>query len=141
MKKAIIFYRSRTGITRNYADEIAHFLKTKDMEVKVINVLDYDQSQLEGANLILLGCWTHGLMFFAQHPDKAWKEFAKQLPALNGKIIGLFTTYKAATGSMFKKMKKCLKNKVDKIDFELKSKTGELIYVEKNIIEEAIKDW
>jgi hypothetical protein len=65
-------------------------------------------------------------MLFLQHPDKIWIEFAKQLPELNGKKIGLFTTYKLATGSMFLKMKKHIKCNQDNIIVEMKSRRGHL---------------
>jgi hypothetical protein len=92
----------------------------------VINILDYREELPVTAEYILIGCWTAGLLFFAQHPDKDWKKFAGQLRGLKGKKVGLFTTYKLATGSMFKKMGNYIKHNVDTIAVELKSRNGEL---------------
>ncbi len=138
MKRVIIFYRSRTGITKNYAEEMAIFFKSKDIEYKVINVLDFQPEVLYNTEIILLGCYTAGIVFFAQHPDKYWKEFAKQLPDLNDKKIGLFTTYKVATGSMFRNMKKRLSGKIDEISIEIKSGNGELSEQDKILLEKLI---
>ena len=65
-------------------------------------------------------------MIFNQHPEKKWVDFANQLPVINNKKIVLFTTYKIATGSMFKKMKERLKCDSKFIKLELKSRNGKL---------------
>ncbi|MBN2520720.1 MAG: hypothetical protein JXB17_09470, partial [Bacteroidales bacterium] len=65
-------------------------------------------------------------------------EFAKQLPDLNRKKIGLFTTYKVATGSMFQNMKKRLSDKIDEVSIEIKSRNGELSEMDKILLEKFI---
>jgi hypothetical protein len=52
--------------------------------------------------------------------------FAEKLPDIKGKKIGLFTTYKLATGSMFRKMAACLEGKTDEIKLNLKSRSQRL---------------
>jgi hypothetical protein len=69
-----------------------------------------------------------------QHPEKAWVSFAKNLLIPNGTQMGLFTTYKLATGSMFSNMKKHIKNG-NPISFELKSKNSNLSETDKKRIQ------
>lgn len=124
--KACIIYNSKHGTTKAYAEEIGKALKEKGIENQIFSIADYKKDYLQTADIILLGCWTHGLMFFAQHPEKAWKDFAKQMPGIKAKKLGLFTTYKLATGSMFRKMEVCLKDKADASQLMLRSKNGQL---------------
>jgi hypothetical protein len=65
-------------------------------------------------------------MIIAQHPDQPWIDFARDLPAIASARVGLFTTYKLATGSMFGRMRRHLAGKVPAIDLELKSRSGHL---------------
>jgi hypothetical protein len=51
---------------------------------------------------------------------------SNQLPVINNKKVMLFTTYKIATGSMFRKMKELSKCDSKLIQFELKSQNRKL---------------
>ena len=106
--KAFVTYLSKTGITRKYASEIDAVLRNNQVESIMQNIHDADPSDAGEADLVLLGAWCHGLFILLQHPDKPWVEFARKIPDLSGKKVALFTTYKLATGSMFKKMQKQL---------------------------------
>jgi len=131
MKKAIVIYQSKTGITRKFGEEIGKYLTGKSIEVKVLHVGDYTKEIMSGAELILIGCWTAGFMLMFQHPDKVWKKFAAGLPHLDGKKTALFTTYKIATGSMFKCMRKHLQHTGSDFPAELRSRDGSLSDVHK----------
>jgi hypothetical protein len=61
-------------------------------------------------------------------------KFAKSLPDMNDKKVGLFTTYLLATGSMFRNMKKHLNANVEDIGLELKSKSGSLSEIDKQMV-------
>jgi flavodoxin len=124
MKKALIIYNSKTGTTKKFGEEIGNYLNSIKIESNVKSIFEYNEKDVKDADYILLGCWTSGLMLFLQHPQREWIEFAKKLPDLKGKKIGLFTTYKLRTGSMFGKMKKQLNGIVSKISVELKSRNG-----------------
>ena len=102
--KAFVTYLSKTGITRKYASEIDAALRANQVESTMQNIHDADPADAGTSDLVLLGAWCHGLFIVLQHPDKSWVEFARQLPDLSGKKVALFTTYKLATGSIFKKM-------------------------------------
>jgi hypothetical protein len=92
----------------------------------VRSVGEADPASLAGADLVLLGCWTSGLFVIAQHPDEPWLAFVRDMPALGGARVGLFTTYKLATGSMFARMRAALGAKTSGIELELKSRDGHL---------------
>ena len=123
----LVIYYSKKGTTRQLAYEIDKYLKSLELESKMINIYDVQSDDIKQADIVLLGCWTHGLFIILQHPDKTWRQYAEQFPEFNGKKVGFFTTYKLATGSMFAKMNKALKNKLEKpVNFYLKSRTGKL---------------
>ncbi len=77
--KASVIYHSRHGKTRAYAGEIGKFPDKKGIENRVETIDDYSREYLESADIVLLGCWTNGLFFFAQRPDRIWKDFAGQM--------------------------------------------------------------
>ena len=124
--KAHVTYLSKTGITRKYASEIDTFLRANQTESIMQNIHDVNPEDAGLADLVLLGAWCHGLFILLQHPDKPWVEFARKLPDLSGKKVALFTTYKLATGSMFRKMKKQLKLAENQQVEIFKSKNGSL---------------
>ena len=126
MPTAAVVYRSHTGTTRRLAEEIGAHLESRGVAVTVRSVGDADPAALAGVNLVLLGCWTSGLFIVVQHPDEPWMAFVRDLPALAPARVGLFTTYKLATGSMFGRMRTALAGKADRIDLELKSRDGHL---------------
>ncbi len=138
MKKALIVYHSKHGKTKKFAEEIGVFLDEIGIKNDVISTGDVEENLVKEADTLLLGCWTSGLFLFAQHPEGAWKEFAKNLPDLKGKKVGLFTTYKLATGSMFRSMEKSLQGKVDKISLTIKSKKEELSVENKELLKDFI---
>lgn len=126
MKQALIIYQSKTGTTKKYGFAIRDYLNNLGIETKAIPVQNYVEEDLLRADFVFLGCWTSGLFFILQHPDKTWADFANKLPAFDSKKVALFTTYKLLTGSMFKKMKGKLNGKVSEIGLTLKSKTIQL---------------
>ncbi len=132
MKKALIIYHSKTGITKRYAEEIGKYCQEKGINTKVVSISDFNgNNPLPDNDLLFLGCWTSGLMIALQHPDKTWVNFARSLPEIKTSKVILFTTYKLATGSMFKNMKKHIPCDTGRISAELKSRNGYL--TEKNI--------
>jgi flavodoxin len=126
MTNAVIVYRSATGTTRSLAEEIGRHLASRGINVAVHSVGECDQASLADADIVLLGCWTSGLLVIRQHPDEPWLAFVRELPTLEKARVGLFTTYKLATGSMFARMRAALAGKADRIDLELKSRNGHL---------------
>jgi len=140
MKRAVIIYHSTTGVTRMYADEIEAYLKSKGLDVVSISIWQYKDGIAEGADYLLLGCWTSGIMVAFQHPEKAWKEFAAIFKTTDNPPIILFTTYKILTGSMFKNMAKYLDHDENQLLPELKSGDGRLSEKDKIILDTFIDD-
>ena len=136
--KTSIIYHSKSGTTKAYAEEIGSFLAGHGLECKVFSIEDYDKDFLDMSDLVLLGCWTNGLMIVAQHPDRAWKQFAKELPEIRNKKLALFTTYKIAIGSMFRKMGNILNNKIDAPGVTLASRSSVLTDKNKSVLEVLI---
>jgi flavodoxin len=138
MKRAVIVYRSRTGTTRRLAEEIGAFLATRDIDPRVVSVGECDVQALRDVDYLLLGCWTSGLMILRQRPDRPWVDFARAMPAITGPRIGLFTTYKLATGGMFAQMRRQLAGRVPAPGLELKSRTGRLSDGDRRALERFI---
>jgi flavodoxin len=126
MKKAVIAYLSETGITHDYADQIGNQMKKEGIHTIVTSIRTFHDDMLNEADYLLLGTWTNGLFVAFQHPDREWIEFAKKLPHMDRVRVGLFTTYKFATGSMFRNMKKHLPRSLQQEKLLLKSKNGKL---------------
>lgn len=132
MKKAIVVYRSHTGVTRLYAEEIAAFLESKGIDTEVVSVGECDVAALAGADYLFLGCWTSGLFVVMQHPDEPWLAFVRDMPALSADPgaprpkVALFTTYKLRTGSQFPKMRAALEGKTAIPELQLQSRNGRL---------------
>ena len=126
MKKALIVYHSKTGTTKLFGEEISDFFSKNQIESKTVSTNEFNQADLVPSEFVFFGCWTKGLLICRQHPDKEWVDFIKNIPALSGKKLGLFATYKIATGSMFNNMKKCLNGSAENVLFSLKSRNGHL---------------
>ena len=139
MNKAAIIVNSKTGTTRQYAEEIGAYLKSKGLDAQVASVQDYSEEILINADYVFFGSWTNGLMVMLQHPDKIWVEFAANLPAKPDAKVALFTTYKILTGSMFRNMSKRLTGKFAAPSLELKSRTGSLSEADKQALDNLVK--
>lgn len=126
MKTAVVFYHSKTGTTKKYAEVMGEYLKSRGLDAQVTSIQDYNEGALNNVEIVLFGCWTNGLMVMLQHPDQEWKDFAAKLPSMPDVKVGLFTTYKILTGSMFRNMYKQLKGKFATPSLELKSRNGSL---------------
>lgn len=126
MKKAIVVYRSHSGVTRRYGEEIGKRLTELGVETRVVSVGECDFASLVDADYLLLGCWTSGMFFVMQHPDEPWLAFVRDMPATTKPKTALFTTYKLATGSQFRKMRAAIRAKTAPPGLELKSRNGHL---------------
>jgi flavodoxin len=130
VSKAIVVYRSHTGVTRRYGEAIAAYLLGKGVATQVVSVGEADISTLAGADYLFLGCWTSGLFVVRQHPDEPWLAFVRELPPLatsaGGPRVALFTTYKLRTGTQFPRMRAALAGKTAAPELELQSRDGRL---------------
>jgi flavodoxin len=140
VKRAIVVYRSHSGVTRRYGEEIAEFLKTKGVAAQAVSVGDCDMSTLADADYLFLGCWTSGLFVVMQHPDEPWLAFVRNMPRLSGPNpkVALFTTYKLLTGSQFPRMRAAIARKIPAPQLELKSRSGRLSPIDDEALERFI---
>ncbi|MCF8358327.1 MAG: flavodoxin domain-containing protein [Prolixibacteraceae bacterium] len=126
MKRAIIFYQSKTGTTKNYAKEIEAYLQTLNIDSRCIHVNEYKEKEPLDVDYLMLGCWTKGLMILFQKPDEVWNKFAEKLNVPDHSKVALFATYKISTGSMFKNMEKQIHLTGGTCPARLKSRNGTL---------------
>ncbi len=140
MGKAIVVYRSHSGVTRRYGEEIAAFLETKGVPAQVVSVGEVDMADLTGADYLFLGCWTSGLFVVMQHPDAPWMAFVRDMPQLSGPEpkVALFTTYQLRTGSQFPRMRAALVGKTSVPQLELKSRNARLSSADKSALEQFL---
>ena len=138
MKKAAIIVNSKTGVTKQYAEEIRDYLLSQGLDTQVSSIQAYSEDMLHSVDYVLFGSWTNGLMVILQHPDKLWVDFAAKLPSMPDVKVALFTTYKILTGSMFRKMYKQLKGKFANPSLELKSRNGSLSEEDKQALDNLI---
>jgi flavodoxin len=140
MKKAIVVYRSHSGVTRRYAEEMAGFLNGHGVAAEVVSVGECEMASLATADFLLLGCWTSGLFVVAQHPDEPWLAFVRDMPALVGPRprVALFTTYKLRTGSQFPRMRAALAGKTAEPQLQLQSRDGRLSERDRQALEQFV---
>jgi flavodoxin len=143
VKKAIVVYRSHSGVTRHYGEEIAAFLNENGVSAQVVSVGECDMSTLAAADYLLLGCWTSGMFVVRQHPDEPWLAFVRDMPPLatapgGGPRIALFTTYKLRTGSQFPLMRAALAGKTAAPQLELQSRNGRLSSADKTALDQFV---
>jgi flavodoxin len=138
MKTAVIIYNSKTGTTKKYAEEIANYLKAKEVSITISSIQAYQEDLLNNADFVFLGSWTNGLMVILQHPDREWKDFSARLPSMPSTKLILFTTYKILTGSMFRKMYHQIEEKFSEPLLELKSRNGFLSDTDKQKLDSII---
>lgn len=126
MEKAIIIYQSSKGTTKQFSYEIADYLNSKKIDSKVASVEHFHETDLSSYDYVFLGCWTKGLMVFAQHPDFQWQKFVKSLSLPTNAKIAMFTTYKILTGTMFSRMIKCIQENHRENVLQIKSRNSTL---------------
>jgi flavodoxin len=136
--RAVVVYRSHSGVTRRYGEAIAAFLTARGVESQVVSVGECEMATLAGADYLLLGCWTSGLFVVRQRPDEPWLAFVREMPATPQPKVALFTTYQLRTGSQFPKMRAALVGKTAAPQLELKSRGGRLSAEDERALERFI---
>ncbi len=138
MSKAVVVYRSHSGVTRRYGEEIGACLTRHGIATTVASVGDCDFATLADTDYLFLGCWTSGLFVVLQHPDEPWLAFVRDMPATKRPRVALFTTYLLATGSQFPGMRAALTGKTNVPALELKSRHGHLSAADEQALEKFI---
>jgi flavodoxin len=140
MKKVIIIYNSKTGTTKKFGERIYEYILESGISADIKSINEFNSDSSSEFDFFILGCWTSGLLFILQRPEKIWIDFAQKLPEVKSERTILFTTYKIRTGSMFREMRKWLRFSDDSEKYlELKSRNGQLNEKDKMIINERLK--
>lgn len=100
--KALIIYESLTGTTRRAAHLIAGHLRRSGHEAVVCPVTAVDLQALKEADLVIVGSWTDGIVFFGQRPGRAHR--LRRLPVMHGKRCVVFCTYAIDQGRTLEKL-------------------------------------
>ena len=96
-----VLYQTMRGNTQKAAEATGSLLADLGARVSVRPVDRYDIKEMAQADIILLGTWTDGFVLAGQRPGQLGK--FKQLPTLEGKRVGVFTTCKFWPGSSVSK--------------------------------------
>lgn len=137
MKKALIIVQNKNSTTKKFGEEIAEFLLNRGLSAELIPINSFEPKKLEGADYLLLSGWRNSSLF--SRTDNEWISFVKRLPTLNGIKTALFATYKIFPGSMFRRMKRYLKEKTDNLAFTFKSSDGSLSVSDKLDLNDFIR--
>jgi Flavodoxins len=132
--EALIVYYSKEGTTRRFAEAIAYQLSKRVDDIKVKSIESVTPQDIINCDMLYLGCWTSGMFFFGQKPEKPWIDFVSGLPAMEGKKTVLFTTYRISTGKMFRKMKALLAPKGYKVIGSMKSRNARFDYFSNGVL-------
>lgn len=137
--RAIVLYYSHKGKTAAYAREIAMYLWSRGVSVRLSAVSDAVPEDLERCDFLISGCWTCGWFVIGQHPHARWKDFARQIQGrVEASRTLLFTTYRIRTGSMLPRMKRALGIAARQQVPFLKSRSGRLTPEDKAALDRFI---
>ncbi len=126
MNIAIVF-DSHTNKTAAMATEMRKVLETRGHTVSLRSVKGADPAESAQADLLLLGCPTHGLFLILQHPSKEWQAWVDRLPQdMKGTRVALFTSYLLRVGPALQKMEAPLRQRNARIVSRFKARGSAL---------------
>lgn len=99
----IVIYESLTGNTRAAAHLIAEELSAAGIDTVACPITEVDLQVLSDADLVVVGSWTDGLVFFGQRPGRAGR-IANKLPRIDGKKAVVYCTYAIDSGQTLDKL-------------------------------------
>ena len=98
----IVIYESLTGNTKKAAQLMGKELTRGGVDATVCNITQIDYQALADADLVIIGSWTDGIIFFGQRPGRAGR--IRAMPALAGKKAAVFCTYAVDQGKTLEKL-------------------------------------
>ena len=107
--KALVIWESVTGTTRKAANRIAAGLRAAGIETTVNSVTNINHAALSAADLVVVGSWTDGLVFFGQKPGRQSRLWA--LPYMTGKRAFVYCTYAVDAGHAVDKLAAIVQNR------------------------------
>src|SRR5262245_30599504 len=99
---AIVIYESLTGNTKKAALQMGREFTRAGVGTTVCNIMNIDYQALADAELVIVGTWTDGIVFFGQRPGRAGR--IRTMPTLVGKKAAVFCTYAVDQGKTLQKL-------------------------------------
>jgi hypothetical protein len=99
---AVVISESLTGNTRRTADLIAAELGARGVRAVACPITAIDYQALSAADVVIVGTWTDGVVFFGQRPGRAHR--LRAMPAMTGKQAVVFCTYAVDPGKTLDKL-------------------------------------
>ena len=93
---------SLTGNTRRTADFIAAELSARGVTALACPITAIDYQALSAADIVIVGTWTDGVVFFGQRPGRAHR--LRAMPSMAGKKAVVFCTYAVDPGKTLDKL-------------------------------------
>lgn len=100
--QAVIIYNSLTGTTEKAAFRLASELRALRIDATPVAIRDVDDDTVAGADLVVVGTWTDGIVVMGQKPAGARK--LRSLPSLAGKRAVVYCTYAVDPGQTLDKL-------------------------------------
>lgn len=100
--RAVIIYNSLTGTTEKAAYRIASELRALRYDAEPVRIDDVDDATVAGADLVIVGTWTDGIILVGQKP--AGRKKLRDLPSLQGKKAVVYCTYAVDPGHTLDKL-------------------------------------
>jgi len=99
---AVVISESLTGNTRRAADLIAVELTARGARAVACPITAIDYQALSAADVVIVGTWTDGVVFFGQRPGRAHR--LRAMPSVSGKKAVVFCTYAVDPGRTLDKL-------------------------------------
>ncbi len=99
---AVVISESLTGNTRRTADLIAAELGARGVRAVACPITAIDYQALSAADVVIVGTWTDGIVFFGQRPGRAAR--LRAMPSIAGKKAIVFCTYAVDPGKTLDKL-------------------------------------
>ena len=106
---ALVIYESLTGTTRRAAGLIAAQLEAAGVSARISPIANVDMAALAEADLVIVGSWTDGIVFFGQKPGRAAR--LKTLPVMYGKRAAVYVTYAVDPGKAVSKLEDIVRDR------------------------------
>ena len=99
----MVISESLTGNTRQTASMIASQLAAQGVEAVACPITAVDYQALSDADMVIVGTWTDGVVFFGQRPGRAHR--LRAMPSMAGKRAVVFCTYAIDPGRTLDKLR------------------------------------
>ncbi|MFN8379652.1 MAG: flavodoxin domain-containing protein [Anaerolineae bacterium] len=108
--KVVILFNSQKGHTQAAAEAMAQAARDEGHEVTIKAVSQNRASDIEQADVVLIGTWVQGFILFGVKPAHATL-WVPALPSLQGKRVATFCTYRFNPRGSLKKLGEMLEGR------------------------------